>query len=38
MALSGTEADGLYTNKVARFSLIESKRMGENARNGYVFC
>lgn len=38
MALSGTEADGLYTNKVARFSLIESKRMGQNARNGYVFC
>ena len=34
MALSGTGADGLYTKKVARFSLVESKRKGENARNG----
>lgn len=34
MALSGTGADGLHANKVVRFSLVESKRMGENARNG----
>ncbi|XP_066845070.1 uncharacterized protein [Anser cygnoides] len=33
MALPGTGADGLCTNKVATFSLAGSKRVGENVRN-----